>query len=383
MGAGQGRPSSAARYQQAVRAANIIELFTAQGANLFNLAHDPCAGNVPGQAVPTATLAQCVATGLNPAQYGTRILDNVARSVQLPAGRQPERSSPETAKKLDAGPRARSRSRTSLRRVDYWNIDVQNQIGIVPSSLAITQCIATGQFCDLIHRDAQGTLWLPNGGFVTGHQHVNLGARRPRASTVAVNYIWDMPSYGSLGFQFVGTWLHEFITEPVPGLGSYDCAGLFGATCGTPLPEWRHKFRVLWTTPVERDGRADMALLQRRSISMRAARIRSLPRRSCRRARISRRKITSTSRGVVEHRQELDDPRRCQQRLRPGSAAHVVDGRRPAVRQRQHVSAGLRHARTEFLPEHLGEVLIGRFMQHSTASFGSPFWVVVCGAATG
>ena len=33
----------------------------------------------------------------------------------------------------------------------------------------------------------------------------------------------------------------------------YDCAGLFGIICGTPIPEWRHKLRVTWTSPWDFD----------------------------------------------------------------------------------------------------------------------------------
>ena len=33
------------------------------------------------------------------------------------------------------------------------------------------------------------------------------------------------------------------------GDGKYDCAGLFGATCGTPSPVWRHKLRLGFTMP--------------------------------------------------------------------------------------------------------------------------------------
>ncbi|MEO8304258.1 MAG: TonB-dependent receptor [Betaproteobacteria bacterium] len=233
-------------YQQAVRAANIIELFTAQGFNLFNLAHDPCAGGVPGQAVPTATLAQCQATGLAASQYGARILDNVAGQYNFLQGGNPTLS-PEKAKSYTFGV-VLEPIRNLSATIDYWKIKVDNEIGIVPSSLAISQCINSGQFCDLIHRDAQGTLWLPSGGFVTG-TNINLGSQETSGIDFSLNYIWDMPSYGSLGFNFIGTYLKEFVTEPVPGLGSYDCAGLYGPTCGTPLPEFRSKVRLLWTTP--------------------------------------------------------------------------------------------------------------------------------------
>jgi outer membrane receptor protein involved in Fe transport len=42
--------------------------------------------------------------------------------------------------------------------------------------------------------------------------------------------------------------------EPVPGLGTYDCAGYWGnAKCGTPAPKWRHKLRTTWATPFNLD----------------------------------------------------------------------------------------------------------------------------------
>ena len=38
---------------------------------------------------------------------------------------------------------------------------------------------------------------------------------------------------------------------------SYDCAGLFGTTCGSPSPNWRHKLRVTWTSPWDVDVSVD------------------------------------------------------------------------------------------------------------------------------
>jgi len=39
-------------------------------------------------------------------------------------------------------------------------------------------------------------------------------------------------------------------TEPVNGLGSYDCAGFYGPTCGVPSPRWKQKLRATWNTPL-------------------------------------------------------------------------------------------------------------------------------------
>ena len=54
---------------------------------------------------------------------------------------------------------------------------------------------------------------------------------------------------GQLDFTLNGTLLRKLTNEPITGLGTYDCAGLFGASCGTPSPKCRHKLRTTWTTP--------------------------------------------------------------------------------------------------------------------------------------
>jgi outer membrane receptor protein involved in Fe transport len=64
--------------------------------------------------------------------------------------------------------------------------------------------------------------------------------------------------FGGLQFALVGTWLQEFEIDPVQGGTPYSCAGLYGPTCsnGTasgPLPRWRHRLRVTWTTPWDVD----------------------------------------------------------------------------------------------------------------------------------
>ena len=71
-------------YNRAVRAPNVVELFTPQ---LLALAGDvdPCAPGTGG-APPAATLAQCQLTGVTPAQYGNRSSES-GQSVQWPVGR--------------------------------------------------------------------------------------------------------------------------------------------------------------------------------------------------------------------------------------------------------------------------------------------------------
>jgi outer membrane receptor protein involved in Fe transport len=38
-------------------------------------------------------------------------------------------------------------------------------------------------------------------------------------------------------------------TQPIAQGASFDCAGLYGPTCGVPLPRWRSKVRFTYTPP--------------------------------------------------------------------------------------------------------------------------------------
>ncbi|HTS22621.1 MAG TPA: TonB-dependent receptor [Casimicrobiaceae bacterium] len=232
-------------YQEATRAANIIELFLGQGLNLFNMAADPCGTSAIG-GPPTATLAQCLKTGLPANLYGSVNLTNQAGQYNYLQGGNPNLD-PEKSKSYTLGV-VWSPTRNLSASLDYWKIKLDNVVSRVPPSLAVTQCINSGQFCDLIHRDpVLGTLWA-NQGFVTG-TNINLSKRKTSGVDVNANYLYSLNTWGSLAFNFVGTWVKEFTTEPIPGLGDYDCAGLYGATCGTPTPKWRHKLRGTWSTP--------------------------------------------------------------------------------------------------------------------------------------
>ena len=82
-------------YQRAIRAPNIIELYTPPGLNLFNMSTDPC-GKSAAQPVPTATLEQCLRSGITAAQYGTTGLISPTGQYQFRQGGNPNLK-PETA----------------------------------------------------------------------------------------------------------------------------------------------------------------------------------------------------------------------------------------------------------------------------------------------
>jgi iron complex outermembrane recepter protein len=238
--------------QQAVRAANVIDLFTAQGNALFDLPSDPCGED------PTATAAQCARTGVTAAQYGQAILNSPAGQYNVfrggNASLEPEKSDSYTIGAVFAV------GKNFTASVDYFDIKVKKVIGQIPPGTILTQCLDTGaaRFCDLIRRDRLGTLWaLPDGNIKS--LNANLGSLKTSGVDVTMDYAQKVGGFGSLKFNFTGTFLIANKTEPVSGLGEYDCKGYHGANCGVPSPEWRHKFRTTWETP----WNFDMALTWR------------------------------------------------------------------------------------------------------------------------
>ena len=228
-------------YQRAVRAANIIELFEPQSIGLYDNDSDPCAG-----AVPTATLAQCARTGVTAAQYGN-ILDNPAGQYNELAGGNPDLI-PETADTTTFG-LVFAPTRNLTGSIDFFNMKVADVVASVPSTITLQQCLDNGSLCNLITRDALGTLWATPAARIIATNN-NLATWKTQGIDLALNYNHRMGSYGSLGLNFNGTYLKKFEQEPIKGAGVYDCAGLYGSgTCGTPLPKWRHKVRATWNTP--------------------------------------------------------------------------------------------------------------------------------------
>jgi outer membrane receptor protein involved in Fe transport len=228
-------------YQQAVRAPNIIDLFTAQGTNLFDMDADPCGPS------KTATPEQCARTGLAANLYGADILDSPAGQYNYLQGGNAQLQ-PETAKTWTLGLVLQPTASLAA-TIDYWSIKVDDVIDNIQPVLKLQQCLESGTYCNEVQRDAFGTLWLSGlGGQVTALQQ-NLGSLKTSGIDIGVNYRQPIADWGSLGFTFQGTWVQSFETQPLPNGGSYDCVGYYGTTCGQPSPEWRHRFGIAWNMP--------------------------------------------------------------------------------------------------------------------------------------
>jgi len=246
-----------AGYNRAVRAPNVVELFTSQFVGLGGTV-DPCAG-----AVPTATALQCANTGVG-SGFGTYggIAANPANQYNALFGGNTALS-PETADTYTVGLLLKPRFIPGLNvSVDYFDIKVTNLISTLGFQTIMTQCLLTGDafFCSKIHRTAgNGSLWLSQTGFIET-TNTNIGGLRTKGVDVNGSYSHRIGGMGTLNVNYVGTFLKDLIIDTgvdstVAGLdGKFDCAGFYGNTCGSfltgaPNPKYRHTLRVGFTLP--------------------------------------------------------------------------------------------------------------------------------------
>lgn len=255
-----------ASYQRAVRAPNVVELFSPSGIGLFDLSqnpnglYDPCAGDFDPNTAnpePAASAAACANTGVTAAQYGT-IADNPAGQFNALFGGNQDLG-PETSDTITFGavftPSALPGFTMSI---DYFDIIVEDTISTVPPSQALADCLDTGDaaFCSLVNRGLGGTLWANPTGFITA-TNINIGEISTRGVDILASYTFDledlMANSGELNFELVGTYLDKLETISFPGADPFDCVGFYGSRCGTPNPEWRHKVRATWVSPFDVD----------------------------------------------------------------------------------------------------------------------------------
>ena len=239
-------------YQRAIRAPSIIELFNPQLVGLIQFGADPCAGSTP-----TASPAQCAAQGVTAAQYG-HVPQCVAGQCSQLQGGNPQLS-PEESKSWTAGFTFTPEAVPTLSgSADYFHIALDGQVNVIPARVIMSDCLADlTTFCDQIVRQ-------PNTGSITGNAvatggyikqtNVNIGAALVSGVDAQLTYKLGLPAQlGGLLFAINGTYTQHFESTPLPGAHTYDCAGLFGFTCQTVNPHWRHIARATWQTPVDLD----------------------------------------------------------------------------------------------------------------------------------
>ena len=252
-------------FQRAVRAPSIVELYNGSLVGLIQLGDDPCAS--PDRVTPAAaSLEQCLNTvpaaeqAAFIARYGNgSTTNNVPNAVlgqlsQLTGGN-PDLEN-ETATSYTVGfnitPEALP---TFTASVDYYRIKIDDVIGVVSANVALNTCLDTGDplYCALIVRQhTTGGLTgnnIPGGGYIV-QQNLNIARAEISGIDLQGAYRLTLPGEsGALSFAMNGAYLLSTETTPLPGAHTYDCAGLYGSTCQTVNPRWRHNLRTTWSTP--------------------------------------------------------------------------------------------------------------------------------------
>jgi iron complex outermembrane receptor protein len=237
-----------ASYNRAVRAPNINELYSPQNVVLDG-SHDPCAGTM---GVGSPTPAQCAQSGVTAAQYGTLLVNPASQYNGLTGGN--PKLNPETSDTYSFGAIVQPSFVPGLiLSVDYFDIKVKDFIGGVGADTIINLCVYQNQYCSQVHRDSFGSLWITPQGYIQDTT-LNTGSLETKGVDVNGSYKFSLDNVGlkdmgRVKFDWVATYLDSYKVTPLPGGGSYDCAGLYGLTCGTPSPHWRGKVKTTWNTP--------------------------------------------------------------------------------------------------------------------------------------
>jgi outer membrane receptor protein involved in Fe transport len=232
-------------FNRAVRAPNLDELYEPAVIGAGGTA-DPCWGSAP-----ELTLAQCERTGVTAAEYG-HIAVNPAAQINTQDGGNPALK-PELADTYTYGVVFQPTFVPGLvASLDYFRIVITDTITSLSSNTAITDCALTGSasLCGLIHRGPTGSLWLsPTSNYVQTTD-LNIGSVQTKGFDFALHYQLNAGAAGKFAFNLSDTYTMHFLTQPITGGASYDCAGYWGATCGAPLPHLRQVFTTNWATPL-------------------------------------------------------------------------------------------------------------------------------------
>src|SRR5580658_7800071 len=236
-------------YNRAARAPNTAELFDPATVGLTAGFDDPCSGTNP-----VASLEACERTGVTPGQYGHIVDCPADQCSQLTGGNVGVK--PEDADTYTWGIVITPSMVPNLAfTMDYWTISIADAIsdGGIPANISLDECLAAPTpLCNNIHRGPGGVIFGQAAFIVATTQ--NAGNLSTQGIDFTTSYKHDLDflgagDLGSVAFNYTGTWVGAFDVTPIPGGGSYDCAGLFGVTCGTPTPVYRHATRLTWLSP--------------------------------------------------------------------------------------------------------------------------------------
>lgn len=233
-------------YQRAVRAPNIGDLFAPQ-TNGFPGVADPCSGGSFGgfnsldSATQAIVTANCVADGVPSGAVGTTL--QVNGQIEGLFGGNPELGE-ETADTYTLGVVWEPSFIDNLAvTVDYFDIEIEDVIGGVPSQQIFDLCYIDGidSFCSNITRFPSGSVDVFNS------TNQNAAFLKTSGVDISIDYSYDTAEWGTFGVYSLMTWLDESSFQSLPTSDPIECVGFYGGDCGEPTPEWKMNTRFDWS----------------------------------------------------------------------------------------------------------------------------------------
>jgi iron complex outermembrane recepter protein len=245
----------------AVRAPNIVELFSPQSRNFTTVAIDPCdrdnfrGANAAQQAARRITCAAAI-PNYNPLTFASNF--GVGRpSLPLLQGGNPGLG-PEKAHTYQYGMVLQPRWIENLSMsADFFRYTITESVGTIPINTLLanlcsddaTRPFASNPFCAQIRRDPTGT----GGGAVPGGVIEVILLNQNIASTKVEGWDYTIAygfrtedvfgsDYGNVAMRLDATWMYEFDTQGLPG----QAYTKFANTITNATPEWKVNGSLQW-----------------------------------------------------------------------------------------------------------------------------------------
>jgi outer membrane receptor protein involved in Fe transport len=232
-------------FNHAIRAPSLIELYVGQTVtNTSTFSSDPCSGPIP-----IASLEECQRTGVTPAQYGL-IPNCPSNQCAVLTGGNPELQ-PEEADTVTIGfTLTPSFMPGFTMSVDWYEIEIEGIVGNIPLTVTFEGCLdgTNLAYCDDVVRTPFGSLFgdtIDGGGYIVG-TNANVSEATFSGVDIQGSYQFEVGSWGSMVGYLNAAYVLDTETSVLPGDPFYDCAGLYGNTCGPALPDWRSTLGLDW-----------------------------------------------------------------------------------------------------------------------------------------
>ena len=240
--------------QRAVRAANVRELFSPTGFNLFDMDSDPCAGQITNGMTPAGrTFEECARSGVTQAHWGNIQNSPAGQYNYLQGGN--TQLSPEISETFIAGVVYQPEWLDGMTvTVDAFTILIEDGISAISPEFTLNQCLdGNDSQCSKVRRSSRlGDLWV--GSDVQNSGHIvalsdNLAIEEVHGVDLIVHYNTGLGDLGNLEVENVLAQITKWDQQEIAAAEAVDCNGYWGADCGIPTATSRNNLRATWDTP--------------------------------------------------------------------------------------------------------------------------------------